>query len=120
TGTSRHTAVASVRACGRETAGGGGSATIRESSGGRGDTAAITVNPPPVASVEVNPATARVQVGQTAQLTATPQDASGNPLSGRVVTWASSNTAIATVNASGLVSAVAAGTATITATSEGK
>src|SRR5437879_6284477 len=120
TWTSGNTAVATVSASGLVTAVAAGSATITASSEGRSGTAAITVNPPPVASVAVNPATASVQVGQTAQLTATPQDASGNPLSGRVVTWASSNTAIATVNASGLVSAVAAGSATITATSEGK
>src|SRR5207245_11274032 len=61
-----------------------------------------------------------VPVGPTVQLTAAPKDASGNPLSGRVVTWASSNTAVATVNGSGLVSGVAAGPATITATSEGQ
>src|SRR3989454_4423616 len=38
----------------------------------------------------------------------------------RSVTWASSNTAVATVNGSGLVSGGAAGPATITATSEGQ
>jgi len=41
-------------------------------------------------------------------------------LTGRVVGWASSNPAIATVSATGLVTGVAAGAATITATSEGK
>src|SRR2546429_81510 len=48
------------------------------------------------------------------------EDASGNALSGRVVTWASGNTGVATVSGSGLVSGVAAGSAAITATSEGK
>src|SRR6266571_445158 len=37
----------------------------------------------PVASVSVTPASATVAAGQSAQLTATPQDANGNPLSGR-------------------------------------
>src|SRR5205814_2232152 len=41
-------------------------------------------------------------------------------LSGRTVTWASSNVGVATVSASGLVSGVAAGSAAITATSEGQ
>src|SRR2546422_4266617 len=50
-----------------------------------------------------------VQVGQTAQLTATPRDAGGNPLTGRVITWQSSNGAVAMVNGSGLVTAVAVG-----------
>src|SRR5213079_2567308 len=67
------------------------------------------------------PATAGVAVGSTVQLTATPKDANGNPLTGRVVTWQSSNSAIASVNGSGLVSGVAAGgPVTITATSEGR
>src|SRR5262249_38668434 len=41
-------------------------------------------------------------------------------LAGRVVTWGSSDPTVATVSSSGLVTGVAAGTATITATSEGK
>ena len=76
--------------------------------------------PPPVATVDVTPATASIQVNQTVQLTATPKDASGNPLAGRAVTWTSGNTSIATVNTTGLVTGKAAGSATITATSEGK
>src|SRR5204863_431992 len=73
-----------------------------------------------VATVDLNPATATVQVGQTVQLTATPKDSNGNALSGRTVTWTSSNTSVATVSTSGLVSGVTPGSATITATSEGK
>src|SRR5207253_1702156 len=90
------------------------------------DTATVTVAGcvAPVAAVTVSPAAPTVQVGQTAQLTATPRDASGNPLAGRVITWQSSNGAVASVNGSGLVTAVAsgagAGSATITATSEGQ
>src|SRR5207244_12301743 len=73
-----------------------------------------------VASVTVTPTPATVVVGQTVQLTATPKDANGNVLTGRVVTWASNNTAVATVGSTGLVSGVAQGQATITATSETK
>src|SRR2546426_4085227 len=91
------------------------------SPGWRSDTAKIAVRcPVAVASVAVSPASAALQVGQTVQLAATPQDTSGNPLAGRVVTWASSNAAVAPVTASGLATAVAVGSATITATSEGK
>src|SRR5205823_1701913 len=97
-----------------------GSATITATSEGKSGTSTITVTPVPVASVEVTPATASVQGGQTVQLTGTPKDADGAPLSGRTVTWSSSNTAVATVNSSGLVSGVTPGTATITAASEGK
>src|SRR2546422_7393313 len=65
----------------------------------------------PVASVTVTPGTASLTVGQTVQLTATPRDANGTPLTGRVITWQSSNSAIASVNGNGLVSGVAAGAA---------
>src|SRR5213079_104922 len=97
-----------------------GSATIMATSEGKSGTSTITVTPVPVASVEVTPATASVQAGQTVQLTATPKDANGAPLSGRTVTWSSSNPAVATVSNGGLVSGVTPRSATITATSEGK
>src|SRR2546422_5631 len=83
-------------------------------------TVTVTVATVPVASVAVSPATPSVTVGQTVQLTATPKDASGSPLSGRPVTWQSGNTSVATVSGSGGVGGVTAGAATITATSEGK
>jgi uncharacterized protein YjdB len=73
-----------------------------------------------VATVAISPASASAQVGQTILLSATTQDSAGNTLSGRTVTWATSNSSVATVDGSGLVTAVAAGSATITATSEGK
>jgi len=69
--------------------------------------------------VTVTPPSASVSAGQTVQLTATVKDASGNTLTGRTVTWTSSSIAAATVNGSGLVTGVAAGSTTITATSEG-
>jgi len=117
---SSNTAVATVSAGGLVTGVTAGAATITATSEGQSGTATVTVSTVPVASVTVSPSTASVQVGQTVQLTATPKDASGNPLSGRTVSWGSSNTAVATVTASGLVTGKAAGTATITATSEGK
>src|SRR3989441_5290587 len=90
------------------------------SPGWRSDTASIAIACQAVASVDVTPTTLALQVGQTAQLAATPKDANGSSLNGRTVTWTSSNQAVATVNASGLVSAVGAGAATIAATGEGK
>ena len=70
----------------------------------------------PVSSVRVTLAAPSLTVGGTTTATATVLDASGNALSGRAVSWSSSSPAIATVSASGMVSAVALGTASITAT----
>jgi len=87
---------------------------------GFADTSTITVLSLPVASVTLNPSVASIVLGATVQLAAIPQDASGTPLDGRSVNWASSAPGVATVSATGLVTAVLAGSATITATSEGK
>jgi len=117
---SGNSAVATVNGNGLVTGVAAGATTITATSEGTSGTAAVTVTSVPVASVTVSPATVSLQPGQTQQLTATPKDAGGNALSGRMVTWASGSTAVATVSGSGLVSGVAAGSATITATSEGK
>src|SRR5205809_349682 len=117
---SSNTAVATVSSSGVVSGVAAGVATITATSEGQSGSSSITVSNVPVASVAVSPASASVQVGQTVQLTATPKDANGNPLSGRAVSWASSNTAVATVSGSGLVTGVTAGSATITATSEGQ
>jgi len=120
TWTSSNTTVATVSASGLVTGKVAGSATITATSEGQSGTSAVTVVHVPVASVSVAPATASVVAGGTVQLTATPKDASGGTLSGRTVTWTSSNTTVATVSASGLVTGKVAGSATITATSEGQ
>ncbi len=84
-----------------------------------------TPAPPPaparVASVAVTPATAKLYPGGSAQLAAAPLDSAGHALSGRVVTWSSADTLVATVSATGLVRGVApGGPVTVTATSEGQ
>jgi uncharacterized protein YjdB len=117
---SGNTAVASVSATGLVTGATAGTATITATSGGKSGTAQLTVTQIPIGSIAVAPATASVFVGATVQLTATPRDAAGNPLTGRVVSWTTSSAAVASVSQSGLVTGVAAGSATITATSEGK
>src|SRR5262245_2945317 len=75
-----------------------------------------TQNPPPppapVASIELTPNTAEVGIARTKPFTATPRDAAGNALSGRVLTWASSDTLVAKV-ANGMVTGVAIGNVTI-------
>ncbi|HEX8210845.1 MAG TPA: Ig-like domain-containing protein [Longimicrobium sp.] len=103
-----------------------GTATITATAEGKTATATINVVPGPVASVEVTPQNLQLRENAWRQFTATTRDASGAVVTGRPVTWSSSNEAVATVSTSGLsngtalVSGVSAGTATITATSEGK
>src|SRR5262249_44379833 len=80
----------------------------------------ITVQQTPVATVTVSLGTTSIAGGATRQATATLTDAIGNVLTGRSIAWSSSNTAAATVSSSGLVTGVAAGSANIVATSEGK
>ena len=75
--------------------------------------------PPAVASVVVTPTSATlVSLGETLQLTASASDANGNTISGKTFTWSSSDANVATVSASGLTTAVANGSATITATTD--
>ena len=72
-----------------------------------------------VASVTVTPASASLAENATQQFTAAVKDSSGATLSGRSITWTSSNSAVASINSTGLATGEAAGSATITATSEG-
>ena len=71
-----------------------------------------------VVGLALTPAEVTVAVGGAVQLTARPKRASGATLFGRVITWASTDTDVATVSEDGLVTANQAGTATITCTCE--
>src|SRR3989454_1012509 len=120
TWSSTNPVVAAVSSSGLMTGMAGGSATITATSQNKSGTATATVTNLPVASVTVSPTAASFAMGATTQLTATPKDSNGTALSGRAVTWATSNPAVAMVSASGLVTGAAAGATTITATSEGQ
>ena len=93
-------AVASVWACG-------------------GDSATAPVEPPDPprpTTLTVSPATAELTaLGQTTQLAAEVRDQNARIMAGATVTWTSSANSVATVDASGLVTGVALGVATITA-----
>jgi uncharacterized protein YjdB len=112
--------IARVSVTGVVTARAAGSVVITATSEGKSGTATITVAPAPIATVSVSPDTATLVVGATRQLAAVARDASGAPLTGRPVSWASAEPAVASVSPTGLVTAHARGTAVITATSEGK
>lgn len=112
-------AVVTVNPAGTVTAFAEGTAQVTASVDGVSGSATLTVHTV-VGSVVVSPAAAALQVGGTVQLAAAPQSSGGTPLPDRPVTWSSSNPVIATVSTTGLVTAQGIGSATISASSEGK
>ena len=109
------TAVAEVDATGLVTAAGNGTATITATAGSASAAATVTVAQE-VSTVTVTPATDTLVVGDTLRLTAEAADANGHRVAGAEFSWASGDTAVAEVDATGLVTAAGNGTATITAT----
>ena len=102
-----------------------GSATITATSSGKSGSASITVTsapppPPMVTTVTVSPSTASITVGATVTLSATVKDALGNVMTGQSIAWSTSNAAAATANSNGVVTGIAAASATIMATCSGK
>ncbi len=76
--------------------------------------------PAPVATVSVTASKNALKIGDTTTATAVARDSSGDPLSGRAVTWTSTAAAIAAVNGTGLITALSAGTTLVQANVEGK
>ncbi len=111
--------VGSINASGTVQAVGIGQTVITATAEAKADTFTLNVVQAPVARVVVTPNPDTIYPTQTVQLTATTYDAANNVLTGRAVTWTSSNARVAAVNTTGLVTGYAGGTATITATSEG-
>lgn len=70
-----------------------------------------------VASVTITPDNPSIVVGATVQLNAAVRNASGAAVTGASVTWRSDNEAVATVNTTGRVAGISAGTARVIATS---
>jgi hypothetical protein len=92
--------------------------TVQATNAAGTDTQALNIVINPAADVSVTgvtvaPTTATINAGVTQQLTAAVAPANAT---NQAVTWASSDTAVATVSPTGLVTGVAAGNATITVT----
>ncbi len=119
TWTTSNAQVATVTGSGLVTAVNPGTVQVTVAAGGATAFLSFQVVPASVASVSVSPVEATIRVGESRALEATLRDAHGNVLTGRTVTWSSSSSAVATVNASGRVQGVAPGNANITATSDG-
>lgn len=77
-------------------------------------------DPQRVTAVTVTPDTANLVPNETRQLQVSVTDQNGNALSGKTVTWRSSNSVVASVESTGLVTGVSAGSVTVTATVEGQ
>lgn len=119
---SDNTAVATVNSAGLVTAVAVGTATITARSGGVDGTSMVTVevipDPPDLARIDVTPSSATIEDGQTQQFNADGFDSAGGAVA-ITPAWASTDTNVATVDASGLATAVAPGQCMITATDTG-
>ena len=112
------TLVATVDSTGLVTAVGNGAATVTAGAGGMSGTARVTVMQT-VASVDVSPSADTIAPGDTLRLMAKATDANGHVVAGAEFTWASGDTAVTVVDASGLVRGIREGTATITVIADG-
>ena len=118
TWTSTDPSIATVNSSGVVTGVALGTDTIKTTTTDGGFVAAVVLTVTsfvPVTSVDVNPESATIGVQDKYTLTA---NISPSTASVTNVTWSSSNTGVATVNTSGVVTAVAVGNATITATTQ--
>ncbi len=110
-------AVVMVDEDGVVTAVGNGTAGVTVSSGGQSASAMVTVEQQ-LAEVVLTPAAdTLVALGDTVRISLEATDANGNAMTVTDFDWSSGDELVATVDSSGLVTAVADGSATITATS---
>ncbi len=117
--TTSDAAVATVGADGSVTAVGAGEAAIEVTSEccSGSDVILITVAQVPV-SMSVSPVEAEVGIGDTIQLVTEARDANGHPISG--AEYATSDSAIATISAEGVLRGLEAGSVTASAEIRGK
>jgi alpha-tubulin suppressor-like RCC1 family protein/uncharacterized protein YjdB len=98
----------------------GGQAIITAVSESKTAEVTLTVNVP-VHTVQVVAAVDTIEAYDVLQLGAITRDANTNILTGRTITWTSSDPAVASIDANtGLLTGIDRGTVTLTATSEGK
>ena len=112
-------AVATVSNAGVVTGIGPGTAAISASADSKTGSTNVSVTQVPVFAVTITPLAAPTVAGETTPLTVVVRDEQGNELVGRKVTWSSSVSLVATVDALGRLVASSPGATTITAASEG-
>jgi uncharacterized protein YjdB len=116
---SRNEDVASVSESGLVSGISDGATVVTASADGKSGNATVTVRTT-VEAIELVPGAANIKVSETLELVAITRDGNGNVLTGRQIAWSSSDDRVATVSRTGLVTGIAAGTAQITAMTEGE
>ncbi len=76
----------------------------------------VTISPPELKKIIVNPSAVSVKVGQNQNFQASPYDQYDQPISA-TISWTSSDPGVGTINNNGAFTPIAQGTTTITATS---
>ena len=108
--------IATVSATGLVTSVANGSTSVTASSGDLTATATVTIQQVATSITLDSNELTLTSLGETAQLTAQVLDRLGVPLATATVAWASSDEAVTTVSATGLITAVANGSADVSAT----
>ncbi len=122
TWSSNNNSKATVNSSGLVTGVANGTANITASGGGKtSNISAITVITPPVlTSITITPTTSSINIGGIVNPNAVCKDQNNATMTCPTLTWASNNTAVATVNPStGLVTGISAGIANITTSASG-
>ena len=114
------TLVATVSSNGRVTAKASpGTARIVVTAEDKRDTTVVQVIPVPVRRIQLQADSVWIFPGQSVHIVAQALDSVGGVLPGRAVAWSVSDTAVARVSPTGIVTALTAGRTTLIATSEG-
>ncbi len=109
TWTSSDVTIATISATGLVTALAPGDVTLQATTDGKVGAASLKITIVPVSSITISSASSTVSVGQIITLSAIAKDSAGNVLSGRSITWTTSDQSRAIVSQSGIVVGVAAG-----------
>ncbi|MDQ6768467.1 MAG: Ig-like domain-containing protein [Gemmatimonadota bacterium] len=119
---SQNPSIATVSSSGVVTALTAGVSMIQATVASRAGSATLTVQTSisPVAVVAVTLDSTSLAIGDSAKASASAKDSAGNLISGLTIIWASVSPTVATVSSTGMVTAVAAGSATIQGTVSGK
>jgi hypothetical protein len=113
---SSNSSVATITTGGLATAKAQGTSQISAKSGSVTGTTTLTVTPPALVSITVTPANQSVRVGTKVNYKATGKYTDGSTQNLTTsVTWASSNTTVATITSSGTATALSTGSTTISA-----